>query len=198
MNIEEQNNAELEKIYPLIEHISVAMLTTADDDGALVSRPMSPLEVDGDGAIWFFTDRRSEKVAHLNKVNISFADEARSTYVSLSGRAELNGDRTRMAALWTAYSRPWFPDGPQSLNLVLLKFIPEKAEYWDAPSSKMIRMFAMAASVVAGKPIGMGEHDLLTNLASQQENTGESHEPRSNYPDRTGADTDRRRSSLAV
>ncbi len=32
-------------------------------------------------------------------------------------------------------------------------------------NSKMVRMFAMAASVVAGKPIGMGDHDTLTDLS---------------------------------
>jgi hypothetical protein len=37
-------------------------------------------------------------------------------------------------------------------------------EYWDAPNSKVVRMVAMAASVVAGKPIGMGDHGTLTHL----------------------------------
>ena len=31
-------------------------------------------------------------------------------------------------------------------------------EDWDAPNSKMVRMFAMAASVLAGQPIGLGDH----------------------------------------
>jgi general stress protein 26 len=127
--------------------------------------------MDCNGVMWFFTDRRSEKVEHLNAVNFCFSDANRATYVSVSGHAELDGDRTRMARLWTAFSRPWFPDGPQSLNLILLKFIPDKAEYWDAPSSKMIRMFALAASLVAGKPVGMGEHDSIPDLNAPQRRT---------------------------
>ena len=39
--------------------------------------------------------------------------------------------------------------------------MPEAAEFWDAPNSRMMRMFALAASVIAGKPIAMGEHDTV-------------------------------------
>jgi hypothetical protein len=48
----------------------------------------------------------------------------------------------------------------------LNQIVPDMAEYWDAPNSKMVRSFAMAASVLAGKPIGLGEHDTLTQLSA--------------------------------
>jgi hypothetical protein len=62
-------------------------------------------------------------------------------------------------------AKPWFPEGPESPNLALLKIEPEMAEFWDAPNSKMVRMFALAMSVYAGKPVGLGEHDTLTHLS---------------------------------
>jgi hypothetical protein len=68
--------------------------------------------------------------------------------------------------LWL--NRPWFPDGRTSNELALLKVVPSNAEYWDAPHSKMVRLFAMAVSVVAGKSIGMGEHEKLTHLSTGQ------------------------------
>jgi hypothetical protein len=74
-------------------------------------------------------------------------------------------DRTHIQHLWTEFARPWFPDGPNTNYIALLKFIPETAEYWDAPHSKMIRLFAMAASIVSGKPVGIGVHDKLTDLS---------------------------------
>lgn len=165
MKTEPQRSAELTQLCELIEDMSVAMLTSLDDQGALVSRPMSPLEMDINGTLWFFTDRRSTKAEHLRVLNLSFTDPAQSTYVSLSGRGELDTDRTHIERLWTPLAKPWFPDGPDSANLTLLKFMPETAEYWDAPDSKMVRMVAMAASMVTGKPIGMGEHDTLTALS---------------------------------
>ena len=166
MKIETQNSTEMAELCKLIEPIPVAMLSNLDADGALVSRPMSALQVDAAGAVWFFVDLRSSRVEFLRVVNLSFVDAARGTYVSLSGRGEIRSDRAQIQQLWTPMAKPWFPEGPDSRNLALLKFVPHTAEYWDAPHSKMVRMFAMAASVVAGKPIGMGDHATFTDLSA--------------------------------
>jgi general stress protein 26 len=167
MKIETQSNSDMAKVAELIKDMSVALLTSTSEDSALVMRPMSPLMIDGSGAIWFFTDLRSAKVEQLRHVNLSFSNEADSTYVSLSGHGEIHNDRTKIKQLWTPFAKPWFPDGPDSPDLALLRFAPDSAEYWDAPSSKMLRMFGMVASIVTSKPIGLGEHDLLTGLSAQ-------------------------------
>ena len=167
MKTHAQSTAALTQLSKLIEEIPVAMFTNPEPDGTLVSRPMSPLEMDVNGAIWFFTDVNSSKLEKLRHVNLSFADAARSSYVSLAGRAEVSRDRAHIEQLWTPFMKPWFPEGPDSPNLVLLKFVPDSAEYWDAPHSKMVRMAAMAVSVVAGKPVGAGDHDTLTGLSGK-------------------------------
>lgn len=165
MNIKTQKTAELEKLGELLEETSVAMLTTIDDeDGLLKSRPMSPLEMCEQGAFWFLTDPSSNKVKNLQVMNLGFSDESESTYVSISGHGEIVDDRARIKSLWTPFARPWFPKGVNSSNLALLKFVPHSAEFWDAPNSKMVRMLALAASIVAAKPIGMGEHGNLNAL----------------------------------
>ena len=166
MKIETQTSAEMKELCKLIEPIPVAMLSNLDADGALVSRPMAVLQVDAAGAVWFFVDLRSSRVEFLRVVNLSFVDVARGTYVSLSGRGEIRSDRAQLEQLWTPMARPWFPEGPDSRNMALLKFVPHTAEYWDAPHSKMVRMFAMAVSVVTGKPMGLGEHATLTDLSA--------------------------------
>lgn len=168
MKIAPQSSTELIELGKRVDGIDIVMMTTLDADGALGSRPMAPIEMDAKGAIWFFTDLRSEKIEHLRVVNVAFSDEGNATYVSISGRGEIHAERAHIEKLWTPFVRPWFPDGPESTNLALLKFVPETAEYWDAPNSKMVRMFAMAASIVAAKPIGMGEHETLTDLALAQ------------------------------
>lgn len=159
MKTEDQNHPEFARLRELIQDLPVAMMTHVDSDGSLVSRPMSPLEFDRNGALWFYIDLRHAKVEHMGVANLSFADSARATYVSMSGRGQIQVDRARIAQLWTPLARPWFPDGPDSEHLALLKFIPDAAEYWDAPKSSMVRMVALAASVIAGKPIRQAEHD---------------------------------------
>ena len=171
MKTETQSSADLSRLCGMIENLSVAMLTNLDDAGNLVSRPMWTLEMDGSGALWFFTDKRSTKIEYLRVVNLSFVDSAAGNYVSMSGYGEIDMNRARMERLWTPFAKPWFPDGPESINLALLKFVPATAEYWDASNSSMVRMFAMAASVIAGKPLGMGEHGTLTGLSKPPQET---------------------------
>jgi general stress protein 26 len=165
MKIATQNSAELTQLSELIEDMRVAMLTTMNDQGALVSRPMAPQEMDASGAIWFLTDQHSSKTKHLDMVNLNFSDSDDATYVSICGRGEVVHDRAMIDRVWSSFAKPWFPDGKDSPNLALLKFIPQTAEYWDAPHSKMVRMFAYAASIALARPIGMGEHDTLTGLS---------------------------------
>lgn len=165
MKIMPQTTGELTKLGELIEDMSVAMLTTFEDaDEALMSRPMAPQELCEKGAIWFLTDKNSNKVKHLQVMNLGFSNESKSTYVSISGHGEIVTDRTLIEYFWTPFAKPWFPDGADSSNLALLKFVPHSAEYWDAPNRKMVRMLAMAASIVAAKPIGMGDHGHLNVL----------------------------------
>jgi general stress protein 26 len=164
MKVHPQTNESLTHLGELIEGINVAMLTIGDAEGTLASRPMTPLEMDSSGCLWFFADSRTSSIVQLQAVNLSFADIDRGVYVSISGYATLHDDRTRIAELWTPMATPWFPDGPESPNLTLIKIQPDMAEFWDTPHSKMVRMFAMAASVVAGKPIDLGEHAKISDL----------------------------------
>ena len=166
MKTENQTGAQRVELCQLIEHMRVAMLTTVNEKGGLVSRPMAPLEMASDGSIWFFTDLETAKVNQLQVLNLSFVDADQGTYVSVSGHGEIHTDRARINRLWTSMAKPWFPDGPDSPNLCLIKVVPEVAEYWDAPHGKMMRMVAMAASIVTGKPVGVGEHDVLSQLSS--------------------------------
>lgn len=161
MKVENQNSPERTKLAELIELARVAMLTTLDADGQLVSKPMSPLELDAQCCVWFFTDRHSSTPEQLQRLNLSFCNVDRGDYVSVTGRGELLDDRARIQALWTPMARPWFPEGPDSADLRLLKVSPHSAEFWDSPNSKMVRLFAMAASVAAAKPVGMGQHGTL-------------------------------------
>lgn len=158
MNIQPQKRPDLRHLAELIKDIPIAMMTTREADGSLAARPMAALEMDADGVVSFFTSAPSDKTDHLEAVNLCFSDIDGSTYVSLSGHGEIDHDRRHIERLWTPMARPWFPDGPDSPDLVLLKFVPHVADYWDGPNSRMVRAVNMAASVAAAKPIGLGEH----------------------------------------
>ena len=164
MKIQTQKTPQQTQLSQLIKDMPVAMLTTFDDAGMLASKPMAPLEMDSDGAIWFFTGYDSVKLLHLSTANLVFSNSSNGTYVSLSGRGVTHTNSDDIHRLWTVFAKPWLPEGPDSPNLVLLKFIPSLAEYWDAPHSKTVRLFSLAASIISGKSVNMGDHDIIKNL----------------------------------
>jgi general stress protein 26 len=149
----------------LVSRHRVAMLTTRELDDNLQSRPMTPLELDAQGNFWFFCDEdRTALPATIRrspKVNLAFSDESRSTYVSVHGSAVIEHDPERVRELWSVMARPWFPEGPETPGLVLMRVHCACAEVWDAPDSTLVRTLALAASVVAGQPVGLGEHDVI-------------------------------------
>ena len=165
MKIQPQAADDLKHLAEMIEGERQAMLTLAEPNGRLSSRPMTPLELDSAGTIWMFTSRKT--LAHLfadghRAVNLSYCNTADSNFVSIEGSGRLVDDRARKEALWSAVARPWFPGGVDDPELVVLAIAIERAELWDSPDSTVVRSIALAASIAAAKPIGLGEHQVVT------------------------------------
>lgn len=155
------------KLYELIKGIKIAVLTTIDKaDGSLHSRPMGTLEVEFDGALWFFTDVMSAKVdeiEHHNQVNVSYTDPHGHRYVSVSGAATLINDRTKMKAYWHPFLEMWFPDGLDTPTLGLLRVAPHRAEYWET-DGRVKAFLKMAKALVMRHEVAkehMGENEQL-------------------------------------
>src|SRR3954463_2099466 len=134
---------DVQKLAKLIKGIKVAMLTTQDDDGTFRSRPMATQDEEFDGTLWFFTQIDSHKVTEIDRqhqVNLSYADSGDNRYVSISGLATLVRDRAKIDELWSPVLKAWFPDGKDDPNIALLRVDVQKAEYWDAPSSTLVKL----------------------------------------------------------
>lgn len=167
VNIEPQATRELARLGALIGDMPLAMLTSVADDGALVSCPMDALEMDGDGALWFFIDLRSDLCERVRGLSLEFFDDVRGTRVALSGRGEIVKDVRRVDRLWSLFDSVSFPDGPDSRHLALLKVVPQKGEYWDRPNSETVRLFALGASTLSGASVGRTGHRVRRGLSSQ-------------------------------
>ena len=141
-----------------IEDVRIGMMTTADDDGTLSSRPMSVMRIDGDGALWFLTRDGTHKLEHLRHVNLAFADRDDADYVSVEGAGEVVRDRATIESLWTPMAKPWFPQGKDDPSLVALCVRAVRIEYWDASSSRMVRLLEMARAAATGTTYGEGGH----------------------------------------
>ncbi len=154
----------IEKLNALIEDIDFAMLTTADTDGVLRSRPMSTQKAEFDGDLWFFTSDKTHKVEEIerdNRVNASYAKPEDNVYVSVSGTAEINKDRAKMEELWNPILKAWFPKGLDDPTICLLKVNVEQAEYWDSPSSTLVQIAGFVKALVTGKRADSGENEKI-------------------------------------
>lgn len=161
MNVAPQQNPELEPVAAMIKEIGFAMMTTADEEGALHSRPMSTMDMDAEGNLWFFTALSSSKIDEAlaqQRVAVTYARPDRQDYVSVSGTAQVVRDKPRMQALWTPWIKPWFPRGIEDPDLVLLKVSIDDAQYWDAPGSAVKRAFGLAKALVTHKTDALGEN----------------------------------------
>lgn len=146
------------KIAELVTDARIAMFTTVDPGGHLVSRPMGLQEVEFDGDLWFFADDRSDtasEVAANPTVNVSFSSG--DSWVSVSGSCEVVQDREKMRELWNSFVEAWFPDGPDTPNVVLLKVHAHAAQYWDSPGAKVVQLLSMAKAKLTGQRYDGGE-----------------------------------------
>ena len=151
----------------LIDGIPVAMVTTIAADAALRSRPMLVERADDAGAqptLVFLTHQSSHKADEIERdprVNVAFVSDTGDRYVSVSGRATIAHDPARMRALWNPTYRAWFPGGPDDPDSAILSVHIDRVEYWDVPSSRIVRLWGVVRALATGQVAEAGEHETI-------------------------------------
>jgi len=148
------------KLRELLESFGVGMLVTHTQDDKLRSRPMALATVDGDGRLYFVTDKHSVKVDEMqadNTVAVTMQDKGK--FVSLSGHASMVDDRAKLAELWKTDWKVWFPKGKDDPNLMLVAIDGVAGEYWDYSGTSGLKYLIEAGkSLLTGERPDM-EHD---------------------------------------
>jgi general stress protein 26 len=143
------------KVIDLIKGMHIAMLATRGPDGKYRSRPMAVSDIEFDGHLYFLTGEGSGKAHDLEKDGetvVTFADSHKSSYVALRGTGAIIHDRAQIKKHWSEAARGWFPKGVDDPNLALIRVTIEEAEFWDAPSGKMVVAYAYAKAMLTGEP----------------------------------------------
>ncbi len=143
------SSQKLQQLRAWIQGIKIAMLTTEDRNGGLRSRPMVVLDDASDDALWFFAEASSHKIDDVHGhryVNLSYADSAANRFVSVTGRARVLRERSRMRELWNRSLTEWFPKGVDDPELVLLRIEVHEAELWQSPVRQVDVEFAITSS----------------------------------------------------
>jgi general stress protein 26 len=159
-----QDKEALNKFRKLVKDINVCMFITNTQGSPEHTRPMSTIEVDEQGKLWFFTDVRSikvEEVASEKAVHLVYAHPGKESYIDVWGRATVNTNRQLIKDKWSPIVKAWFPNGVEDPNLALLEVKPSDVYYWDAETGKMVAFIKIAVSAVTGKPMAEGAQGSL-------------------------------------
>ena len=148
------------KVAELAKGIRIAMLTTIDEEGHLVARPMAQQEVEFDGDLWFFAERDSSTVKQLQvNPHVGVSLSSNDTWVSICGTAALVDDSAKAHELWNSGVEAWMPQGPDDPSVALIKVTADGAEYWDTPGGRVASVLSFVKAKVTGHPYDGGENE---------------------------------------
>lgn len=156
------DSATREKLWSMIKKHKFVMMTTREQDDDLRSRPMTTVDKDFNGSLWFFAKSDSgtaTAIARNPGVSLSYGDSSTMDFVAIAGTATLVRNVDKKKALWNSSVQAWFPEGPESAANVLIEVDAHFAEFWDSSSSKLVQLFSLARARATGTPPrGISEH----------------------------------------
>jgi general stress protein 26 len=151
----------ISRLRGLIKDVKYALLTTHGAGGALHSRPLTTLEWEFDGTAWFLVSRTSRLAAELGdeaEVSLAYASPDEHTFVSLIGRGRIRPDPVRARELWNPWAQLFFPGGPESPEVGVLRVDVRTAEYWTGPDGLVDKVVGTARALIGKDPSGLGHH----------------------------------------
>jgi general stress protein 26 len=144
----------------LHEFDTATVITRARATGELHGRPMAVADVGSDGTLWFITGVDSTKVLEVREDSRALISlQSSRQFVTMNGHLELVADRAKVDQIWKEAYRIWF-DGKNDPELVLLRFTPFDAEYWDNSGAHGIKhAFEAAKAYLKGQKLNPSEYD---------------------------------------
>ncbi|MEO8173333.1 MAG: pyridoxamine 5'-phosphate oxidase family protein [Sediminibacterium sp.] len=144
-----------EKIKELATGADICMFATSLSKLPLTARPMSTVDVDGEGNIWFISKRSSDKnkeIAGDNRVQLFYASRNNAEYLSVYGDASIIIDKDLFKEKWVVEAKAWLSEGVDDPEMSLIKVSPVDSYYWDTKHNKYVALMKMAAAVITGNP----------------------------------------------
>ena len=132
--------------------------TTIAPDGTPISRPMAMQEVEFDGDRGSSPHAVPQGVPHRREPSGQRHHIGKLELVSLTGHAVVIDDLEKKRQLWNTVVEAWFPDGPEDLDVVLLRVDAASAEYW-TPGGRLASAISFAKAKLTGEPYDGGENE---------------------------------------
>src|SRR5712671_2755630 len=120
----ESFDASHDKLWEIIKGCRYGMLTTIEEDGSLRARPMTTVQKQFGGTLWLFAPTHCDAARAVEaneQVCVAYANASKADFMCLSGTASIVTHTAIKEKLWTPMVQAWFPQGPASHDVALIK-----------------------------------------------------------------------------
>jgi general stress protein 26 len=130
----------LKDVSKALGEIDFVMFNTHAEGGKIAGRPMSNnRDVEFNGDSWFFVDENSDTFREVSKdSNVTLSVQGSKgllgkppLFLSIEGSVEIIRERAALSEHWVAELKRWWPGGPDTPGLVLMKVHAGRIHYWD-------------------------------------------------------------------
>ncbi|WP_026550564.1 pyridoxamine 5'-phosphate oxidase family protein [Arthrobacter sp. Br18] len=152
----------MKEVHKILDTADIAILTTVNREGRLVSRPLALHGKDFDGDLWFFTEDPSPKADEIRanpQVNVSVSSG--KGYLSIAGTATLTKDQAKIDELWGPTVSAWFENGREDPTVALIRVDADTAEYWSMDAPRVVSAVKMVKGLVTGSKPDTGKNDVV-------------------------------------
>ncbi len=146
-----------ERIKEMADRAKTCFFCTANgfgDSGGV--RPMSILQVEENGTLWFLSAKdsyKNQEISANSEVKLYFQGSPHSDFLYLSGTATISQEKNKIKELWTPLAKAWFTHGENDPRITAIKVVPENGFYWDNKHGNLIAGVKMLFGALAGETI---------------------------------------------
>ncbi|ROQ37187.1 general stress protein 26 [Frondihabitans sp. PhB188] len=151
---------EIKTVADVLDKARIGLLTTVDEAGHLVCRPLALVDQDFAGSVWFFVQKDSHKVHDIeSNPQVNVGVDTSKGWLSISGTASLTTDAAKIDELWNTGAEAWFDQGRDDPQVALLEVEAHTVESWTSTEPKAITLLKYAkAAATGGHPENVGEN----------------------------------------
>lgn len=120
------------------------------------ARPMSVLQADGAGHLWFLSAIDSHldaEIAANPEVKLYFQRSTHAGFMELDGIATVSQDRAKIKELWSFILKTWFTEGEDDPRITVIQVVPKSGYYWDNKHGQAVAGAKMLVGAAIGKTL---------------------------------------------
>ncbi|KAI9495463.1 hypothetical protein BDB00DRAFT_813450 [Zychaea mexicana] len=121
-----------------------------------------PEAADAPADLWFFVNATSPKIKDIEanpNVNLAFHKQSTSEWISVSGKAEIVHDRSKIKQLYSVDLKPWFGDlhdgthdgGPDDPRIALIFVTAESVHYSLKDTAAPLQIWRITKGMITGE-----------------------------------------------